>query len=308
MASTTEIDGISSRSNTQSSQGQPTYDPNVLRGKDGFFSSVYRFFDALSKNRGAMLGVVGGVIVVCAVAGWVMNRNDSRSEAGKNALFLAQKTLEREMKTAAGVPDLAKESAKAPAKADDKAVAAKAAADAAARAAAEKRLETLQFSLLDVDVKFPETVKKYQDVIQQFGDTRAAYEARMALGNLYYQHGEAAKAVTVLKDAVSHAPRGLEKAYAGSALGYALENSGQAAPAVEAFEKALDAAGGQNGASAVAKDAQLGAIRGDLLLSIARNYEILKDTAKARAAYDRIGTELPNSEAAKTAESLKAKL
>jgi tetratricopeptide (TPR) repeat protein len=285
------------------------YNPNVLRGRDGFFSSVYRFFDALSKHRGAMAGAIVGVVVVGVAVGVTLNRKEEQGEAGKNALFLAQKAYETEMKTVAGVKELPP--AKPPVAAKDgkdakdanASKAQQAASEAADKARAEqekansKLLEDTMFAKLDVDAKFPETIKKYKGVIDQYGGTRAGFEARMALGSLYYNHGEAGKAIAPLQAATESAPGSFEKSLAFSALGYANENAGKPQEAVAAYEKALGAAG-----------AQAEAVKGDLLLAIARSYEALKDSAKARSTYDRIISELPNSDAAKTAESLKTQL
>jgi tetratricopeptide (TPR) repeat protein len=236
----------------------------------------------------AMIALVG----ICLAAGLLMNRRTERSGTALNALYGAQKAYETELKTAAGV-----KTSKPPAideKADPKA---REAAEKALRAEEEihgKRMDELAFSKLDVDAKFPEAVKKYRAVIADFDGTRAAQEARMGLGTLYFNHGEPAKAATLFQAAVSSASGNAEKAMAYQSWGYALENDGKASEALTAFDKA----GGY----------AEGAVKGDALLSVARNYEAMHDAAKARSTYDQILSQLPNTDAAKTAEALKAKL
>ncbi|MGK5083789.1 tetratricopeptide repeat protein [Bdellovibrionota bacterium FG-1] len=258
------------------------FNPSVLRNRDDFFSAVYRFFDGLSQHRAAM-----AVVIALAIAGGVggtmlMSRHDAQSEAGKNALFIAQKTFDDEMKSLAGVkkPEATPEATKGT-------------KDVEATAAA-KRLEEQAYTPLDVDARFPDAVQKFKMVISQYSGTRAGYEARMSLASVYFDHGRAAQALPLLTEAIDAAPSGFEKALALSALGYSQENLGKYAEALLAFEKALNI--GEAG------------IKGDLLLAIARCHEALHDTPKARSTYDRILAELPNTDAAKTAETLKTQL
>jgi TolA-binding protein len=145
-----------------------------------------------------------------------------------------------------------------------------------------------------VDAKFPEAVKKYKDVIAQFDGTRAAHEARLALGTLYYNHGAPAEAVPLFQAAAGSATGSFEKSVALESWGYALENDGKYAEAITAFEKAANYAEGS--------------VKGDSLLAIARCHEAMHDVAKARSTYDQILSQLPNTDAAKAAEGLKAKL
>lgn len=256
------------------------FDPKVLKGKDDFFTAVYRFFDGLGKHTAVLAIVIGLVMVLGVVGGLMANRHEAKSGEAKSALFLAQKAYDTEMKSLAGI--------KAPAAgADEK-------AKAAEEAASSKRLDELSLQKFDVEAKLPTTVAKYKEVITQFGGTRAAHEARMGLGDLYFNHGDAAKAIPFYKEGADSAPGNFEKSLALSALGYAYENSGKPNDAVAAFEKALNL--GEAG------------IKGDVLLAIARSQVALHDTAKARSTYDQIISQLPNTESAKMAEALKAKL
>ena len=147
---------------------------------------------------------------------------------------------------------------------------------------------------MDVDTHYPEAVKKLKAVDQDFTKTRPAFEARLKLGNLYFNHGNFEKALPWFQKAVDTAPAKLEKALALSAVGYTYENLGKGNTAIQSFQKAIDL-----GESSV---------KGELLIAIARCYEEIHDTAKARSTYDQILSELPNTEYAKNAEVYKSQL
>lgn len=266
-----------------------------LRGRDEFFKETYRFFDALGRHRNMVFIASIALVAACVVGGVMANRFQAKSDAGRDALFLAVKAYDTEIKSLAGVKPPVVEAETAAKEGKD--AKAKEAADKAKHAedeAASKRMDDLAFSKLDVDAKFPDAVKKYRAVITDYTGTRAAHEARMALGTLYFNHGEAAKAAPIFQSAVDGAPGSFEKGLALQSWGYALENDGKFAEAITAYEKALNY--GEGG------------IKGDSWLAIARCQQAMHDVAKARSTYDQILSQLPNSEAAKSAEALKAKL
>jgi TolA-binding protein len=271
---------------------------NNLRNRDDFFKETYRFFDALGRHRALVVVAATVLVVACVAGGIAANRHEAKSEAGRDALFLAVKASETELKSLAGVKLPGVEApAKEGVEETPEEAKAKAAADKAKRAedeAAGKKMEELAFSKLNVDEKFQGSVLKFRDVIAKFDGTRAAHEARMALGTLYFNHGEPAKAAPLFQDAGTSASGSFEKTLALQSWGYALENSGKYAEAVPAYEKALNYGEGS--------------IKGDIWLAIARCQEAMHDAAKARSTYDQIISLLPTSDAAKTAESLKAKL
>jgi TolA-binding protein len=128
--------------------------------------------------------------------------------------------------------------------------------------------------------------------VDQYSGTRAAFEALLAMGALYSNHGEPAKAVSWLQKATESAPSSADRAEAYFSLGYALEGSGKYSEAVQAYQNAMSAG------EPVAK--------ADLLLAIARNQDLMGDKAKSGATYDQIIKEYPNSDQAHTAVSLKA--
>jgi TolA-binding protein len=296
MASTTET-GLSEKSGGSKPTNSGKLDEDgrrterSLKGRDEFFKETYRFFDVLAHHRIAV--VIGATVLIgaCVAGGIFANRHEVQSDEARGALFLAEKASDTELKVLAGV--------KTPAVpiAEEKDPAKKEAADKAKRAedeASSKKMEELAYSKLNVDVKFPDTVRKFRDVIAKYSGTRAAHEARMSLGTLYFNHGEAGKAAPLFQDASASASGSFEKSLAFQSWGYALENGGKPADAISAYEKALGYSEGS--------------IKGDVLLSIARSQEALHDVAKARSTYDQIISQLPNTDAAKSAESHKAKL
>ena len=183
-----------------------------------------------------------------------VNHLDAKAQLGKNAFFQAEKTFEKEFKTQ----------------------------------------ESLTFKKMDVDRKLTESIEKIKRIDSEFSKTRAAFEARLKLGSLYFDHGEFDKAIAWYKKALDSAPNTFEKSIVLSSLGYAYENSGKPAEALQAFQKALPL--GER------------SLKGDLLLGVARNQEALHDLVKARSTYDQILTELPNTEYAKSAEIFKDQL
>jgi tetratricopeptide (TPR) repeat protein len=113
----------------------------------------------------------------------------------------------------------------------------------------------------------------------------------MKLGTLYFDHGDFAKALPWFEKAAQSASGSFERALALSSVAYTQENLGKPSDAVQTYQKALNL--GEGG------------LKGDLLLGMARSYEALQDTAKARSSYDQILKDLPGTEYAKSAELYK---
>jgi len=200
-----------------------------VKRPDGFLSSVSRIFNSLA-SRSAGLVIAGiGILFMCLAVGFYMNHRDARASRANNALFLAEKAFESEMKKQE--PSVPSEKAQ-----DQK--------------NQKNQGDGIAFKKLDVDRHFPETVKKFVEVSQNFNGTRAASDAQMKLGALYFDHGDFAKALELGE----------------------------------------------------------GSLKGDLLMAIARCQETLHDSSKARSIYDRILSELPNTEYAKAADINKAQL
>jgi tetratricopeptide (TPR) repeat protein len=257
------------------SSASPGLDRKSLKKPDGFLAAISRFFSQIAQHTNVFIIVIAVLIGVGIIAGYWMNHLESKSDDARNALFLAEKAIETETKALAAlekpaVPADPKKKAATPESPDPSA------------------LEAISYKKLDVDQKFPDAVKKLKAVDDQFSGTRAAHEARLKLATLYYDHGEFAKALPWYEKAAGSAPGNFEKALALSSVGYTYENLAKPNEAIHSYQKALNL--GEGG------------LKGELLLGMARSYEALHDTAKARSTYDRIVTELPNTEHSKTAE------
>jgi TolA-binding protein len=260
--------------------GSAQKDPNAVRPPDeAWLKPVYRFFDALASRPSFLIGLLVAVAVAVLATVLYLNKQDARNTASSSALFQAEKAQEEESKAIA--------SAKKPAAPES----AKNGKVAAPKADAE---DAVEFEKVDVETKYAQSIQKLKAVVDQYPGTRAAFEARMSLGSLFYNHGEPAKAAPWYEQAAQGAPKSYDRAISLSSYGYALENSGKYQDALTAYQKALGI--GES------------SLKGDLLLSVARSYELLKDNAKAKSTYEQVISQLPNTEQAKTAELLKSQL
>lgn len=257
-----------------------TQPATISKSADTFTKSTYRFFDSLGHHTRLLVIGLGGILLVLLASVLLMGKREKVAAEARSELFLAQKKYETEFK--ALLPP-------APAKTDPKAD-----KDKKDPKAAQAPEDTTDFQAFDVNAKMPETVKAYRQVIVSYPDSRAAYDARMALGHLYLQHGQPQAAEDVLLQATSTSPRGVERALSFLALGYAREGEGKFKEAIDAFSTSLN----------VGEDAT----KGDALMGIARSYEGQHDSTNARATYDKVISQLPNTEYARNAELYKAQV
>jgi tetratricopeptide (TPR) repeat protein len=248
---------------------------------DEFVSGVNSFFEFLAKR--ARLFVALGVVVLIgsAIFAFNANRKSEKTDAGRNALYLAQKSLDTQLAVLA----------KAAAPAAPSTPASKGSAEKAAKPADP---EVVAFQKMNVDTQFADAVGKFKAVAQDYGSTRPGLEAMLILGKLYLNHGEPQKAEEWFHQAVEHGQNGMDRASAWSNVGYADENQNKYKDSLDAFDKAV----GMGEAS----------LKGDLLLSKARVFEELKDNAQAKSTYEQIQSLLPNTEYAKLADSFKSRL
>jgi len=272
-----------------------------MKRPDGFLASLHEFFDYVANNANVFLAGVASLLVIGLIVAFFTNRSGARSEVASNALYLAEKELNTEIKSLAdsSKPAAAKASAtharvKAGKEGVEAAEADKKATLALENALAAEAQEKVRYQKMDVDAKLPRAVQKLKEVEQTYAGTRPAFEAHLKLGDLYYDHGNYAKSLPWFQKAIEAAPGKLEKALALSSLAYTYENLSQHLEAIQTYQKANSL--GQP------------SVKGDLLLGIARCYEALHDSAKARSTYDQILTELPNSEFSKSAELYKNQL
>jgi tetratricopeptide (TPR) repeat protein len=252
--------------------------PAVGRNSDGFVKSAYRFFDGLLRHSRGVMILLGATLLILVVVTLMMGKREKSSAEARDALFRAQKKYDLEMKALA--PPAPKVDAKATSKKDE------------AKPLPPPAVDDTEFKPFDVNAKMPETVKAFRQVIDQYPGSRSGYDARMALGHLYLQHGQAALAEEWLSQAAATSPRGVERELSLMALGYAREEQGKLKEALDSFNQAL----------ATGQDAS----KGDLLMAIARCYESLHDLTNARATYDKVIAQLPNTEHARNAELYKS--
>lgn len=245
---------------------------------------VRSVFEGLSKNTRVLWLFLGAIFLIASAVGLMINRNDARNRDARNAFYSAQKNLELALK------DLAKKRfPAAPSSATD--ITLKAREEAAEIAAA---LEKLAFAKIDLQAELGPQLQQLQKVISEYGSSRSAFDATMLLADLHFDHGQVAGAIPLYEKASLKAPSAVDRVLALKGLSAAYESTGKFSDAISALERAVQAGDGF--------------LRGELLLSMARCYELAGDATKARAKYDEILAQLPNSESSQQAELAKAKL
>ena len=249
----------------------------MLKRQDAFLSKGRRLMESLSK-RGALLGGVALAAALAVALGvWALARRDTHEATAANALYSAQKTLDAELKK------VASELVPLP-KADPK----------KKEASPPPGAEAIAFKRFNVEAKLPEGLQALQNVAQTHPSTRAGFEASMKIGDLHFNHGDATQALDWYQKGVDHARNSLQKAFSWSAVGTVNENLGKSAEAMAAYEKAW-----------ASKEASLD---GEVALALARVQQTSGNSSAAKATYEKILKDLPNTEYAKTAESFKARL
>lgn len=217
------------------------------------------------------------VVLLVAVAYSVMvTRGQERNQAAQSALYQAQKLVLAE------TPKITRPAPPAAANADPKAP------------PAAPIQEPDENARIDVDVTMAGSVKALSAVVEAHPRTRPGFDAALLLGDLYQRHGQPAKAAPWYAKAGEMGPDQLARALAHSAQGYAFEEAGQNQEALQTFTR-------------VANSGEA-ALKGDALLAIARAHQALGDTKQTAATYDQIVAQLPGTEAAKAAETLKRQL
>ena len=254
--------------------------PDSTRGTDEFTRDV-NGLDLLAKRSKLLMALAGLVLILVAVFAFIASQNEQKSDAGRSALYLAEKSLDTQLET------IAKASAPA-------------ASVTTAKDAKDKKAtppvtaETIQFQKFDVDTQLADSISKLKSVATEYSTTRPGFDAMLILGKTYLNHGNAAAAAEWFRKSAAHAPTALDRALALESVGYAHENEGKYKEALDAFDESLNVGEA--------------ALKGDLLLSKARVYESMKNPAQAKATYDLVLGQFPNSEYSKLAELFKARL
>lgn len=233
------------------------------------------WLEVLSKNSKAVITVSTIVLLGTTIWAWVSAKNEQKSDSGRNALYLAEKSLTSRLESLAKAEKLVTptgKDAKAPSPGAD----------------------SVMFKKLDVDTSLGEAVTQFKSIAAVYAGSLPGFEATLELAKLYLNHGNPAQAAEWFTKATQAAPTSLDRALAWQSLGYAFENQAKYKEAVDAFDHALGA--GET------------AVKGEILMSKARAQESLKDVNQAKSTYDQIISQLPNTEFSKLATLYKSRL
>lgn len=243
-----------------------------------------------NKQKKTILMLLTAIVAVAAAYGIYVGRKVEYHAAGSEALFHAREVFGKEMSAVLDSlkPKSVLEAEKAAEKADKKKTA--------------KVTPTEEWNpaeaKFDVSSQLKAGLAAMDLVASKYDGTLAAFEARLLVGNAYYDHGGDAaslkKAYEYYKMAADKAP-GTEQSIAGLyAAGYAQEAMGNCADAVKTFDQALNYGKSIHQA--------------DLLKAQARCYTTLGNKADAARVYDKLALLFPGSETSRYAQAKKADL
>lgn len=124
--------------------------------------------------------------------------------------------------------------------------------------------------------KKPEEAEKaYDNLLNRFKGTRAAYEARLQLGDIWMDTAQYDKAIGHYQAAVDASADPFSRLLALYTLGVARESAGKTQEAVGAYDEALKISGSDF-------------LRPEILMAQARCFEALKQPAKAIELYKQV--------------------
>jgi tetratricopeptide (TPR) repeat protein len=124
-----------------------------------------------------------------------------------------------------------------------------------------------------MEQKKPEDAEKaYEPLLTKYKGTRAGYEARLHLGDVWMEAGDFEKASAHYQQAVESSSDPFSRLLALYTLGVARESAGKFQEAVTAYEEALKAQGSDF-------------LRPEVMMAQARCYEALQQPAKAIELY-----------------------
>jgi tetratricopeptide (TPR) repeat protein len=271
--------GSATRIDMSSSYSSSHLDRKLLKRPDRFMSVFTNAFDQLGKHFGLFVVTIGACFVLGLAGAYYLSYRESQAQVTNNLLYLAKKSIEVELSALPGQKEASQDGSK----------------EGAQGAFKDVSKESISFKKLDIDAQIPKSVQKLKELEQAYPSSRAAYESRLILGALYYDHGDYAKALPWYEKAVQSAPKGLEKALSLISLGHTQANLDKQKEAIQSYQKGVELGEGDS-------------IKGEALLGMARSYEALQDTARARSVYDQIISELSNTEYQQAAEIFKSQL
>lgn len=259
----------------------------AMRRPDDFLFNARRIFGTLAKHAKFVYGVIVALVIVGIILAKVSSDRETKTQLGRDVLFKAQQMIEKEdnaLRAEINPPQAATTEKDKSKKKDEAKPAQK----------APVKSGEVQYAKVEVEKKYSGSIKALEDVLKEFPQGRVAFEANLSLGDLFFNHGKPAQASAYYEKAIGLAPGNIEKALALNSLAVSNEESGKFNEAIQTYEKVL--------AQGTA------ALKAEVYLGIARSYEGLKDNAKAKATYDKLIAEMPNSPQAKNAEIFKVQL
>ena len=257
---------------TSFSRSNIKLDRKSLKKPDEFLAVLRKFFSPVVNNsRHFFIAFAAAVVLALGVFAY-LKVLENKSEQAMNALYLAQKQVQLDFD--------AMLQSKNTNKADKSNKEAQAKENALAAA--------FYYESLDVNQEYSKSLALFENVQKEYSGTDAAFEAKVALGNLYQRHQQLEKALVSFNEALEQTSNRTEKAYVYFAVATVQEDLGKSEESLKTLREAL-----------LLNNEQ---IKGDLLLAIARNHELLKDQAKAKEVYTQVVEELKGSTYAKAAE------
>ncbi len=232
--------------------------------EDPFAKTSKGLVDILLERK-AQIGVALGVLILAGAGLTALKaQRDAKLEKGRTALYQARKKFAEEMKNLEGpAPAAGAPAAKAP-----------------------------DFETFDVATKLPGSLSAFESVAKEFEGTLPGFEAIMAVGGLYFDHGNPQKALEAFEKAEKTAPTARDKGFAALNVAYALENTQQHEVAIQAYQRAL-----QGNDAAYASDASFGLARSEIALG---------KGDRALEIYDSLISKNPNTDISRKAQTLKS--
>lgn len=252
-------------------------------GSDEFQRKVKPFFEKLEGySRPLIIGFGLFLAVGIGVVLW-LDHSKQGEEQAQAALYQAQKVVETEVKAyfEKNLPPIPehKADAKQPEQPDPKRI---------------EQAQELEFRKLDVDGTFAKSVTALKETAEKHRGTHAAFEAKMLLATLYFQHQALDSAKKTFSEAVEWAPNDSERSQAQVGLSSTLESLGEYDPSLKALDEAL-------------RKAPEG-LKGEILLAKARNLNASGKKEDAKAVYNQIEKDFANTAMAEQAKTLKSLL